>query len=152
MLFYRVAASNPERVFVLAKNSIGDSVSNGYWVRWDYSTDQNGISFEKPAAKPAPDTAGVGHGISIAGVVAHTITDGSYGLIQVYGFHPAARVKSDGTDIAKGTALGAGGNVYYALPVEVTGTNANAYPIGFSFEVYTQSGTSTTKKVFVKCL
>jgi len=80
MLFQRVNRSSPERVFIIGYNSSSATWSNGYWVRWDYSTDVNGVGMETPAADGA---VGVGCGVSIAGVVAQTIAAGTYGLVQV---------------------------------------------------------------------
>lgn len=149
MLFKRVNRSSPERVFIIGYNSSAATWSNGYWVRWDYSTDVNGVGMETPAAKGA---VGVGTGISIAGVVAQTIAASSYGLVQVYGYHSAARVDSNAASFDKGQALQNIAADYSAGPMVVTGTTANCYPIGFIFEAYTLSATSATKKVFIKCL
>ena len=152
MLFYRVASSKPERVFVLAKNSSADILESGWWVTWDYLNDLDGVSVDTPSAKGA---AGIGRGISMAGVAAHTIAVGAYGLIQIYGYHPEARVIAvAGADIGEGTALGAYsiGGFYMAAPVEVSGTRANMYPVGFSFSTYTDATNSGTIGVFVKCI
>lgn len=149
MLFRSLVRSDPEQVFIVGYNSSAAAWANGYWVRWDYDTDADGVGLEKPAAQGA---GGVGYA-AIAGVVAETIASGAYGLIQVYGYHSAARVAAaTGAAIAAGTALGcASAAGYYLENVRLTGTNANSYPKGFSFEAWTQT-TSTTKKVFIQCL
>ena len=101
MLLQRVNRSDPEKVFVVAKNSYSTaSLTNGQAASWDYATDADGVGVTKP---PARATCA---GTSAAGVVAQTITAGSYGLIQTYGYHSAVRARtatggSPGNDLGK---------------------------------------------------
>uniref|UniRef100_A0A6M3L565 Uncharacterized protein n=1 Tax=viral metagenome TaxID=1070528 RepID=A0A6M3L565_9ZZZZ len=150
MIGKRINRTDPEQLFIVGYNSSAASWSNGYWVRWDYSTDVNGVGMETPAAQGA---AGVGYA-AVCGVVAETIASGAYGLIQVYGYHSAARVKAaTGGAIAAGTALACASAAGYELEnVRVTGTKANCYPKGFSYEAYTLANTTAAKKVHISCL
>jgi len=106
MLFQRVNRTNPEKVFLVAKNSWSTaSLTNGQAVIWDYTTDIDGVGVTKPT-----DGTGVNshYGAAFAGIAAETIASGDYGLLQVYGFHSAVRVRTKtGTNpaVAKGTAL-----------------------------------------------
>lgn len=148
MLFQRVNRSDPEKVFIIGYNSSADSWSNGYAVRWDYTTDVNGVGMEKPAALGA---AGVG--CILAGVAAETIASGAYGLVQVWGYHSAIRMRANtGVDLAKGGAIRAAGNVYCMEAVSVTGTPANCYVMGFTFEAYTMYNTTAAKAGFIMTL
>lgn len=149
MLFQRINRSDPEKIFVIGYNSSSDSWSNGYVVRWDYSTDVNGVGMEKPAAAGA---AGVGCQ-AIAGVAAETIAAGAYGLVQVWGYHSAVRVSSGtGTAVAVGTALRCARTAWYAfIAMPVTGTAANCYPKGFALAAQTLY-TTTATKAFIQCL
>ena len=106
MLFQRINRSNPEKIFIVAKNSYATaSLTNGQAVMWDYATDKDGVGVTKPAAGTGRD----GHyGTAFAGIAAETIAAGSYGLIQVYGYHSAVRVRSktDGLPaVTSGTGL-----------------------------------------------
>jgi hypothetical protein len=72
MLFMRVNRSDPERLFIVVKNSYATaSLTNGQFVRWDHDTDCDGVG----VTVGTEDT-----GLSAAGVVAETIAAGEYGL------------------------------------------------------------------------
>ena len=87
MMFQRINQSDPERGFIVAYNSYASaSLTNGQCVRWDYTTDCDGVGVERCTA--ASD------GFPAAGVAAQTIAAGAYGLIQVYGYHSAVRVRT----------------------------------------------------------
>jgi len=88
MLFQRINRSDPEKVFVIAKNSYTVALSNGQAVRWDYTTDVDGVGVERPAARAT------GGGFEFAGVAAEAIGISAYGLIQVYGYHSAVRART----------------------------------------------------------
>ncbi len=154
MLFQRINKSDPEKVFIIGYNSSAAAWSNGYVVRWDYSTDCDGVGLEKPAAKGA---VGVGKA-AIAGVVAETIAASAYGLIQIWGYHSAVRVKSatgastTTNAVNAGTALCGCVTAYYALEnVVATGTQANAYCRAIALAAQLLN-TTTATKCFIMCL
>lgn len=147
MQFQRINRSNPEKIFIIGYNSSSDSWSNGYWVRWDSTTDVNGVGMEKPQAQ---GVNGIGF-VDIAGVAAETIASGAYGLIQVWGYHAAARCRQNtATKLLKGMAMQGAGNLYCVEGVDVSGTHANDYPVGFALESVVW--TTAAIKVFIKCL
>lgn len=89
MLFSRVNRSDPERVFIVVKNSYSTaSLSNGQAVQWDFNTDIDGVGVTIPTARAT------NAGMAFAGIAAETIAAGAYGLIQVYGYHSAVRTRS----------------------------------------------------------
>ena len=106
MLFQRINRTDPEKIFLVAYNSYSTAAcTNGQAVIWDYATDADGVGFTKP-------TDGTGrashYGSAFAGIVAETIAAGSYGLLQVYGYHSAVRVRTHtggNPAVAAGTAL-----------------------------------------------
>jgi hypothetical protein len=151
MLFQRINRSDPEKIFIIGYNSTADAWSNGYVVRWDYSTDKDGVSMEKPAARGAN---GVGLA-AIAGVCAESIAASAYGLVQVWGYHSAVRVKSSTTAtgaVALGTALCGCVTSYYALEnVPDTGTHANTYCKGIALAAQALY-TTTATACFIMCL
>jgi len=106
---------------------------------------------EKPAARGA---CGVGQA-EIAGVVAETIASGAYGLVQVWGYHSAVRVKSSTTNtgaVAKGSALCGCVTAYYALEnVADTGTHANCNVKGIALAAQALY-TTTATACFIQCL
>lgn len=94
-------------MFLILKNSYSTaSLTNGQAAIYDYATDADGVGITKPT-----DTFNVKalhNGMAFAGIAAETIAAGAYGLIQVYGYHSAVRVRSwtGGVPaIAAGTAL-----------------------------------------------
>lgn len=87
MVFTRINRDNGERGFIVVYNSYASAaLTVGQCVRWDYTTDCDGISVERCAA--ASD------GFPVAGVVVGTIAVGGYGIIQVYGPHTSVRVRT----------------------------------------------------------
>jgi len=90
MLFQRINRSDPEKVFIVAKNSYATaSLTNGQAVMWDYITDYDGVGVTLAVAGRAKHA-----GFPAAGIAAETIAAGAYGLIQVWGYHSAVRVRS----------------------------------------------------------
>lgn len=106
MLFKRINRADPEKIFIVAKQSYSTaSATNGQAYMWDYATDADGVGVTLPAS----GTGRAGHyGTAFAGIAAETIAAGDYGLFQVYGYHSAVRVRSHtggNPAIAAGTGL-----------------------------------------------
>ncbi len=102
MEFQRINRTDPERVFVVAKNSWSTaSLAANQWVSWDVLTDEDGVSVTKPDD--------VGTIIAVAGVAVETIALNDYGLIQVYGYRDGARMSAGSglatSKISEGTYL-----------------------------------------------
>lgn len=151
MLFARISRSNPEKIFVIAKNSYSTaSLSNGQAVIWDFATDADGVGVTRPTARA---TNG---GIAVAGVAAETIAAGSYGKIQVYGYHSAARCRSvtgGSPAIAAGRplAINVAGSVFCLESVATGSTSVLVHQCGFALEA-SSVFTTAAIKVFLKCL
>ena len=104
MLFQRINRSNPEKMFIVVYNSWSSaSLTNGQSVVWDYAADADGVGVTKPTA--SNKAGGKHYGAAFAGIVAETIASGAYGLIQVYGYHSAVRVRT----VTGGKPAGAAG-------------------------------------------
>ena len=106
MQFQRVNRDDPEKIFIAVKNSWSTaSLTNGQAVIWDFATDADGVD----VTKPIDGTTRAGnYGSAFAGVAAGTIAAGSYGLLQVYGYHSAVLVKTHtggNPSVAAGTGL-----------------------------------------------
>lgn len=123
---------------------------------WDYATDADGVSVTKPTSINSHLGAPV-----MAGVAAETVAAGSYGLIQVYGYHSAVRMRTattTGTTPLKVLAIAAGVPLYapYAagFMFESWSSAAASYlisPVGFALAA---QASYTTKAVaaFIKAL
>jgi hypothetical protein len=143
MLFQRINRSDPEKVFIVVKNSDATAITVGMAVCFDYATDQDGVGVDAPATAILTIPAGIVEDTSIAA--------GSYGLVQVYGHNANALV--DGT-----TGLGAGDPLQmtdgsFTLSLVTAGAETSD-AVAYYFvagEAYT-TGTGAAKKVFIRCL
>ncbi len=159
MEFQRINRSDPEKIFIVAKNSYSTaSLTNGQAAIWDYATDADGVGVTKPT-----DTFNVKalhNGMAFAGIAAETIIAGGYGLFQVYGYHSAVRVRNwtGGVPvIAAGTALTCVSAVFalesyinYASATS-TLTQLNVRHCGFALAAQA-SWTTKAIAVFIKAL
>ncbi len=153
MMFTRVNRSNPEKILIVAYNSSSATHTNGQPVRWDYTTDVNGVGVEKPQAISTDN-----RGNTFAGVAVESITAGSYGLYQVYGYHSAVICTPASSDaIALGTPLylpAASGYQLESHVMAATGSTtideAAYMPCAFALQAYTKAGTTSGIKAFIK--
>lgn len=158
MLFQRVNRSNPEKIFVVAKNSYTTaSLTNGQAVIWDWSDEGTGI-----AVTLATATNLVSQGTDVAGIATETIGSGDYGLLQVYGYHSAVRVRTLTETghiyheargiVAKGTPLVGGITAVFCLEGITPAASAqHLRPCGFAFAANALFTTAAIA-VFLKCL
>lgn len=151
MLFQRVSRSNPEKIFVVAKNSYATaSLSNGQAVIWDFATDADGVGVTRPTARAT------NAGTAVAGIAAETIAAGDYGLLQVYGYHSAVRVRTvtgGSPAIAAGRplVLNSAGSVFCLESVSTASTTILTFPCGFAMASQA-SWTTKTCVSFLKAL
>ena len=152
MLFKRINRSDPEQIFIVVYNSYSVALSNGQAVMWDFVTDVNGVGVERPTARAT------NRGLATAGIVAEAIGISDYGLVQVYGYHSAVRVRACTSEhtIAAGSPLiiNLAGSAFCLEPLETaTGTAVNhfSFPCAFALEAYT-SWSTTTIAAFIKAL
>jgi len=156
MLFERINRTNPEKIFAVVYNSYSTaSLTNGQACMWDYATDADGVGVTKPAA------IAVAAGLAIAGVAAETIASGDYGLVQVYGYHSAVRVRTMTTTgttphivkaVAAGTVLSSPIASVFCLEGQSTAsTSPIIFPAGFALAAQA-SFTTKAVAVFLKCL
>ena len=152
MEFQRINRSDPEKVFIVVKNSWSTaSIANGYACQWDFTTDVDGVGVTQPTAITT------NQGFAAAGIAAETIAAGAYGLLQVYGYHAAVHFRA-GTGLDDGAlgqpvAMPAAGGVWSLetyLSSTVT-TKTVVFPCAFLLSAYS-SWTSSTVKAFIKCL
>jgi hypothetical protein len=152
MQFQRVNRSDPEKVFVVVFNSYSTAaITVGQGVNWDFITDSDGVGVTMPLARAT------NAGVAAAGVVASaSIASGAYGLVQVYGYHSAVRVRSVTTGspaIAKGTPLfmNVAGSVFCLESASTASTSILKWPMGFALAA-NASFTTLAKAAFIKAL
>jgi len=158
MLFQRINRSDPEKIFVVAKNSWSTaSLTNGQSVVWDWTTDVDGVGVTKAIA-----TENVAGGTDFAGVAVETIASGSYGLIQVYGYHSAVRVRTltstghvyheSAAAVAKGTRLVGGITAAFCMEGVTCAESAQVLDAGGFAMAAQASFTTKTIAAFIKAL
>lgn len=153
MLIQRINRSDPEKVFIVVKNSYSTAaITNGQAVTWDFVTDQDGVGVTMPLARAT------NQGFGVAGIVATaSIAAGDYGLIQTYGYHSATRVRtvtSGGVVATPGMplALNAAGSVFCLETFATHFTGIHIWPCAFMLSTLTNQWTTVAKAVFIKAL
>lgn len=153
MIFQRVNRSNPEKVFIVAYNSYSTAaITNGQAVQWDFTTDADGVGVTRPTARAT------NQGFATAGIVADaSISAGDYGLVQVYGYHSATRVRtvtSGGVVAVPGMplAVNAAGSVFCLESFATHFTGSHIWPCAFMMSTLTNQFTTVAKAVFIKAL
>ena len=159
MEFQRINRTDPERVFVVVKNSWSTaSLSANQWAAWDTLTDEDGVGVTK-----ADDPGTI---IALAGVAVETIATGDFGLVQVYGFRDGARCSGGSglatSKISEGTYLyiKTSGFAVHGLHtidsiVTIKPWELNMVGIAMSPSNTAAKATSATTwvgKVFIRCL
>lgn len=151
LLIQRVNRSDPEKIFITVYNSYSTAaLSNGQGVIWDFATDADGLGVTRPTARAT------NAGMAAAGVVAEAIAAGAYGLVQVYGYHSAARVRTvtgGSPAIVPGRPLviNVAGSVFCLESVSTASNTVLTFPMGFSLGS-TAGFTTIAKPIFVKAL
>lgn len=152
MLIQRINRTDPEKVFIVGYNSYATAaLSNGQAVIWDFATDADGIGVTRPSARAT------NAGVAVAGIVAEAIASGEYGLIQVYGYHSAVRVRQDTASAAANVAAGrpltlnTAGSVFCLEPMLTASTAVLTFPCAIALAA---QASWTTKAIacFLKCM
>lgn len=151
MIFNRLNRSNPEKVFVCVYNSYSTAaLSNGQAVIWDFATDADGVGVTRPTARAT------NAGMAAAGVVAQAIAASDYGLIQVYGYHSAVRMRtvtggSPAIVAGRPLVINVAGSVFCLESVSTASTTVLTFPIGFSLGA-TAGFTTAARAAFIRAL
>jgi hypothetical protein len=151
MLFQRINRSDPEKIFLVVKNSWStDSLTNGQAVQWDFTADYDGVGVTRPTARAT------NAGTAFAGIVTETIAAGAYGLIQIYGYHSATRIRaktSTAPAIHMGSplALASAGGVYCLESIATGSKVIFVYPCAIAFS-HNLLWTTTARGVFIKAM
>ena len=158
LIFQRVNRTDPERVFVVIKNSYSTaSLSANQWVAYDLVTDEDGVSVTK--------ISGVLRHMP-SGVAVETIAHGAYGLMQVWGYRDGARCAAGSglntSKISEGTFLyvKTSGFACHGLHTIASTVTIPAWRLDKCGVAMTPSNTAAKAtsattwvgKVFVKCL
>ena len=152
MLFSRINRGSPEKVFISVYNSYSTAaITVGQAVMWDFPTDADVVGVTRPTARAT------NAGMACAGVVASTsIAAGDYGLVQVYGYHSAARVRtvtggSPAIVAGRPLVVNVAGSVFCLESVSTASNTVLTFPIGFSLGA-TAGFTTAARAAFIRAL
>lgn len=152
MLWQRINRGDPEKAFIVVYNSYSTAaITNGQAVIWDFATDADGVSVTRPSARAT------NAGVAAAGVVASaSIAAGAYGLVQVYGYHSATRVRAvtgGAVAVAAGRplALNAAGSVFCLESFSTASIVPLVFPVGFAIGA-TAGWTTAARAAFIKAM
>ena len=158
LIFQRVNRTDPERVFIVVKNSYSTAaLAANQWVAFDLVTDEDGVGVTKISGV-------LRHAVS--GVAVEAIAHGAYGLMQVWGYRDGARCSggsglatskiSEGTYLyVKTSGFAAHGLHTIASTVTIPAWRLDKCGVAMSPSNTAAKATSATTwvgKVFVKCL
>lgn len=145
MLIQRVNRTDPEKVFIVVKNTYSTAaITVGQAVVFDYTTDADGVGVTRPTTALLKLPAGIVETASIA--------NGDYGLVQVYGHNANALVSGSSGTIA-GIALVMQNNSFELLRLSTAiDTFGQACTFAFVAGQAYSTGTAAAKKVFVRAL
>lgn len=148
MYWERDSVTAPEKAFLIVLNAYTTaSLTNGQAVQWD----TDGVGVTRPTAR----ATSAGH--DVAGIVTETIASAANGLMQVFGYHAATRVRQDTSSAAQNVAsrvplaLSAAGSVFCLEPFATSSTSVLVYPVGFALGAQA-SWTTKATPVFIKAL
>lgn len=150
-LVQRVNRSDPEKVFIAVYNTYSTAaMANGQAVAWDYQTDADGLGVTRPSARATSA------GMAGAGIIAEAVPAGSYGLMQVYGYHSAVRMRtvtggSPAIVAGRPLVINVAGSVFCLESVSTASTTVLTFPMGFSLGA-TSGFTTAAKAAFIKAL
>jgi len=146
-----VLTKGPEKVFIIVKNDEGATLPIGTPLEWKCDGTDDGIAVQavQSAAKRS----------LVVGLSAESISDGAYGLCQVYGVMDNARIYAHGTATNSNVAIGdifAASTAQSALvAVDAGSVISKEPPLFVAMETVASASAatiSTSAKVFVRCL
>jgi hypothetical protein len=155
MLWQRLNVSDPEKLFIIVKNTEGSTLNADDVVAWATApASVDGVAVRQP------DTS---HPASIVGVLDAALANGSYGLCQVYGYRSTSRIfqtnTSQDTGVFLEASLGAAHLSSYAssqtiasnTTVSISHRPGPWFVLAESIASSAASGTISAK-MFVRCL
>ena len=143
--------TDAERLFIVVYNTYTTAtLTNGQGVIWDFATDKDGLGVTRPTARAT------NAGMAGAGIIAESIASGGYGLMQVYGYHSAVRMRTvtGGTPAIVGgrpLVINVAGSVFCLESVSTASTAVLTFPMGFSLSA-TAGFTTAAQAAFIRAM
>jgi hypothetical protein len=143
MIFKRVNRTDAERVFVVFQANEASIAADDVVGLELAAASVDGVKISQVAATEEHATVGVADA---------AIANGSYGLVQVYGYRSTSRINTTGATLTPGVALGAVAGADY---LETKASIAPPWmPIFTLLESAASTGTTATvsKKIFIRAM
>lgn len=142
MIFQRINREDAEKVFIIAYNVAGATITANYPAVWDIST-ADGVRVSKPATATLS---------LFVGLANKDIADSAYGLFQVYGYRASAYVTNDTSQaIAAGDILIPVNAQWYGARSAASDGKTGFLYAGEAFATATTPA-AANKKCFVRAL
>lgn len=155
MTFQRINRTDPEKVFVLARNDYTTAaITVGQVVQWNFPSNGSGdgVGVTRPTARAT------NAGVATAGAVATaSIAAAGYGLIQVYGYHSAVRIRvvtggSPAYVPGRPLAVNVAGSLFCAETISTASTVILRFPFAFGLGAGFTTFTTSTAAAFIKAM
>lgn len=143
MIFKRVNRTDAERVFVVFQANEASIAADDVVGLEFAAASVDGVKISQVAATEEHGTLGVADA---------AIANGSYGLVQVYGYRSTSRINTTGATLTPGAAMGVAAGQDY---LETKASIAPAWlPAFVLLESAASTGTTATvsKKIFIRCM
>lgn len=144
MIFQRVNRTDPERIFQVMQANEANVAADDVVQLELTAASVDGVKIVQPNTGELNATVGIADA---------AISNGSYGLVQIYGYRSTSRVLQTGTSLTLGVALG---------PVagsDMLQSNASIAPSYMPAFVLLESASSApgadstvSKKIFIRCM
>jgi hypothetical protein len=143
MLIQRINRDDAEKVFIIAKNVSGSTMTAGYSCVFDTGASVDGVRVTKASSTDLQ---------AFAGVADADIASNGYGKIQIYGYRSSAYIYSSAGDSVTGDGLSCVAD-WGLTPITAVGTNK---AFGFLCEAVSSSAGSSqyhlSAKIFIRAL
>src|SRR5512135_1023139 len=117
MLFKRLNRSDAEKVFIIAQNVSGSTMTAGYSCVFDVGASVDGVRVTQASSTDLQ---------AFAGVADSDIANNAYGKVQIYGYRSSAYIYSSAGDSAAGDILTCVAS-QWGLPPAATSGSAKAF-------------------------
>lgn len=142
MLFKRLNRSDAERVFISMQANEANIAADDCVALETTAASVDGVKIVQPAT-----ALQAAHGV--VGVADAAIGNGSFGLVQIYGYRSTSRIVTTDTSLALNLALrAASGQDYFST----VGSTVGVVPLGVLLETHTTSTGTVSKKIFLRCM
>lgn len=155
MVFQRINRTDPEKLFLVVRNDYSTAaITVGQTVQWAFPSSGagDGVGVTRPTARAT------NAGFAVAGAVASaSIAAAGYGLLQVYGYHSALRVRvvtggSPSYVPGRPLAVNVAGSVFCAETIATGSTVILRFPFAFGLGAAFTTFTTSTVAAFIKAM